>query len=105
MKKFFPYLDADEIPTLDDVHAGLFNDKKRLRCLLTLTKILLILVLEYPGLPNGQQGKTFLGLPAKDSSVNFDNLGELLKMFLQTRGEEGVKVSQKVVDTVHTTRQ
>lgn len=68
------------------------NHPNHLKGFLLLTKILLQLVLEYPGLPSGIAGRTSLGQALKDVGVHRENYSELLKMFLLSRDEEGKKV-------------
>ncbi|KAL4002295.1 Bromodomain family protein [Acanthocheilonema viteae] len=89
-------IDLNAIPTLNEFLAGLQNHPNHLKSFLLLTKILLQLVLEYPGLPSGIAGRTPLGQALKDVGVHRENYSELLKMFLLSRDEEGKKLGAKL---------
>uniref|UniRef100_A0AAF5PQ33 Bromodomain containing protein n=1 Tax=Wuchereria bancrofti TaxID=6293 RepID=A0AAF5PQ33_WUCBA len=89
-------IDLNAIPTLNEFLAGLQNHPNYLKGFLLLTKILLQLVLEYPGLPSGIAGRTPLGQALKDVGVHRENYSELLKMFLLSRDEEGKKLGAKL---------
>nr|CDP99236.1 Bm7549 [Brugia malayi] len=89
-------IDLNAIPTLNEFLAGLQNHPNYLKGFLVLTKILLQLVLEYPGLPSGIAGRTPLGQALKDVGVHRENYSELLKMFLLSRDEEGKKLGAKL---------
>ncbi|VDK72253.1 unnamed protein product [Gongylonema pulchrum] len=83
------------LPTLSEFVAGLQNDPHHLKGFLRLTKILLQLVLEYPGLPSGIAGRTPLEQAYKDVGLHRENYSELLRMFLTSRDDEGKKVNAK----------
>lgn len=85
--------ESKDIPSTSELHSGLLNDPAHIKSLRKLTKVLLTLVLEFPGLPTGPQGRTFLGQLVKDVGLNRDNYSELLKMFLCSRDQQGVAVS------------
>lgn len=87
------FSDKAEVPAINEVQAGLLNDRRGVQSLRSLVKTLLLLVLEYPGLPAGNSGKTLLGQPAKDVGVTDMNMSELLRMFLLSRDEQGKEVS------------
>uniref|UniRef100_A0A183I581 DDT domain-containing protein n=1 Tax=Onchocerca flexuosa TaxID=387005 RepID=A0A183I581_9BILA len=89
-------IDLNAIPTLNEFLAGLQNHPNYIKGFLLLTKILLQLVLEYPGLPSGIAGRTPLGQALKDVGVHRENYSELLKMFLLSRDEEGKKLGAKL---------
>ncbi|EJD75925.1 bromodomain containing protein [Loa loa] len=89
-------IDLNAIPTLNEFLAGLQNHPNYIKGFLLLTKILLQLVLEYPGLPSGIAGRTPLGQALKDVGVHRENYSELLKMFLLSRDEEGKKLGTKL---------
>ncbi|VDK83196.1 unnamed protein product, partial [Litomosoides sigmodontis] len=89
-------IDLNAIPTLNEFLAGLQNHPNHLKSFLLLTKVLLQLVLEYPGLPSGIAGRTPLGQALKDVGVHRENYSELLKMFLLSRDEEGKKLGAKL---------
>uniref|UniRef100_A0A915AP95 Bromodomain adjacent to zinc finger domain protein 2B n=2 Tax=Parascaris univalens TaxID=6257 RepID=A0A915AP95_PARUN len=82
-------IDKQTLPTLSEFVAGLQNDAAHVKGFLKLTKILLQLVLEYPGLPSGIAGRTPLGQALKDVGIHRENYSELMKMFLQSRDEHG----------------
>lgn len=86
-------LDKSQLPSLEKLQRGLLNERKFVPALTDLTKLLLTLVLEYPGLPAGQQGKTFLGQVARDLTVSDENLNELLRMFLASRDAQGKQLA------------
>uniref|UniRef100_A0A0N5D0Y7 Bromodomain adjacent to zinc finger domain protein 2B n=1 Tax=Thelazia callipaeda TaxID=103827 RepID=A0A0N5D0Y7_THECL len=89
-------IDPNTLPTLNEFLAGLQNDPVHLKSFLLLTKTLLQLVLEYPGLPSGIAGRTPLGQALKDVGVHRENYSELLKMFLLSRDEEGKRLGAKL---------
>uniref|UniRef100_A0A914XR24 Bromodomain adjacent to zinc finger domain protein 2B n=1 Tax=Plectus sambesii TaxID=2011161 RepID=A0A914XR24_9BILA len=89
-------IEAKDIPSISEVHAGLLNDPVHIKSLRKLTKVLVTLVLEYPGLPTGPQGRTFLGQLVKDVGLNRDNYSELLKMFLCSRDQQGIALGAKL---------
>lgn len=93
--------EAKDIPSLSELHAGLLNDPAHMKSLRKLTKVLITLVLEYPGLPTGPQGRTFLGQLVKDVGLNRDNYSELLKMFLRSRDQQGAAVSFHLFFEMH----
>jgi len=80
--------DSTDMPSLDTLHAGLQSsatcDASHVR---KLCMILLTLVLEYPGLPSGQQGRSHIGQCPRDLRVNRDTYSELLRLFLSTRDD------------------
>lgn len=80
------------MPSLNDFISGLENDPEHLKDFLHVTKILMQLVLEYPGLPSGITGRTELGQAFKDVNLHRDNYSELLKMFLLSRDKQGQEV-------------
>lgn len=86
-------LEQKDLPSLDEVHAGLLNDASGVKALRKLTKVLVTLVLEYPGLPTGPAGRTFLGQTVKDVGVTRDNYSELIKIFLLSRDAHGRQVT------------
>uniref|UniRef100_A0A5S6QHF0 Bromodomain adjacent to zinc finger domain protein 2B n=1 Tax=Trichuris muris TaxID=70415 RepID=A0A5S6QHF0_TRIMR len=78
-------IDKEEIPSLSAMHAGLLNDPNHRQSVVSLTKILLTLVLEYPGLPSGNFSRTCTGQPLRELAVTNSNYSELLRMFLASR--------------------
>lgn len=73
---------------------SLFNDMNHKKLVVKLTRILLTLVLEYPGIPGG---RTFLGQPCKDCTIDENNYSELLRMFLESRHDARMV---RIVDVV-----
>ncbi|VDK28224.1 unnamed protein product, partial [Anisakis simplex] len=63
---------------------------------MNLTKVLLQLVLEYPGLPSGIAGRTPLGQALKDVGIHRENYSELMRMFLQSRDEQGKQLGARL---------
>uniref|UniRef100_A0A158R472 Bromodomain adjacent to zinc finger domain protein 2B n=1 Tax=Syphacia muris TaxID=451379 RepID=A0A158R472_9BILA len=92
-------IDLKTVPPLEDLVAGLRNDPDYVKGFLHLTKILLQLALEYPGLPSGIAGRTPLGQALKDVGLHRDNYSELMKMFLLTRDHPGDKLGKKLETT------
>lgn len=80
------------MPKLDEIVAGIQNDPKHIMSFLRLTRTLLYLVLEFPGLPSGVAGRTALGQSLKEIGVHRENFSELMKMFLLSRCEKAQKV-------------
>ncbi|KHJ49020.1 Bromodomain protein [Trichuris suis] len=84
----FAIEDKEEIPSLSAMHAGLLNDPTHRQSVVSLTKILLTLVLEYPGLPSGNLSRTCTGQPLRELAVTNNNYSELLRMFLASRRDQ-----------------
>lgn len=87
--------DLSDVPSLGELQLGLLNEPRHVPALLRLTKILLTLVLEYPGAVqahNGQQAKTNLGQTVRDLDVTSGNLSELLRIYLSCRDAEAQNV-------------
>lgn len=80
------------MPLLDQVHSGLLNQQEHVKHARKLCKVLLTLVLEYPGLPSGPKGKTELGQSVKEVGVKKHNYSQLLQLFLDSRDDQGKKV-------------
>lgn len=89
-------IDKQTVPTLSEFIAGLQNDARHVKGFLRLTKILLQLVLEYPGLPSGIAGRTPLGQALKDVGIHRENYSELMKMFLLSRDEQGKQLGSQL---------
>lgn len=80
---------------MGELQLGLLNESLHVPAFLRLTKILLTLVLEYPGAVqahNGQQAKTDLGQTVRDLDVTSGNLTELLRIYLSCRDTEAQNV-------------
>ncbi|VDM39978.1 unnamed protein product [Toxocara canis] len=89
-------IDKRTLPTLSEFVAGLQNDAAHVKSFLNLTKILLQLVLEYPGLPSGIAGRTPLGQALKDVGIHRENYSELMRMFLQSRDDQGKQLGARL---------
>ncbi|KRY01376.1 Bromodomain adjacent to zinc finger domain protein 2B, partial [Trichinella pseudospiralis] len=76
-----------DIPSLATMHAGLLNNTTPdQQAVVTLTKTLLSLLLEYSNLPSSASAvRTCAGVTLKDATVTDANYSELLRLFFTSR--------------------
>ncbi|CAJ0569838.1 unnamed protein product, partial [Mesorhabditis spiculigera] len=89
-------IEPQQVPSLDVLTAGLAGDEKYRTTIFTLTKTLLTLALEFPGFPKHDPNE--LRKQAGELELSRDNFSEIMRMWLQTRKKQGIKLSEYLAD-------